>query len=90
TTPPPFVAPAKPPWATPRAQRRVIDGRGQAVTAGLHRRADLPVGTAVAGPALIVEAQTTTFVDGGFWAWVSPPGHLVVDREIAHPARELP
>ncbi|MEU6540050.1 hydantoinase B/oxoprolinase family protein [Streptomyces sp. NPDC047000] len=46
----------------------------------LHRRADLPPGQAVTGPAIITESGATTVVDDGWRAATTHGGHLVMER----------
>ncbi|MGV9995111.1 hydantoinase B/oxoprolinase family protein [Streptomyces sp. NPDC003374] len=46
----------------------------------LHRREDLPPGTAVTGPAIITEAGATTVVDDGWRAAATDDGHLLMER----------
>lgn len=46
----------------------------------LHRRAELPPGETVDGPAIITEASSTTVVDDGWQAAMSREGHLVMER----------
>ena len=48
--------------------------------AAVHRRERLAPEDALAGPAVIVEDQTTTVVPEGFRATVDPLGYLVLDR----------
>ena len=48
--------------------------------AEVHRRDQLVPEDALAGPAVIVEDQTTTVVPEGFRATVDPLGYLVLDR----------
>ena len=48
--------------------------------AAVHRRERLVPEAALAGPAVIVEDQTTTVVPEGFRATVDPLGYLVLDR----------
>ena len=54
-----------------------VDGH---VSAAVHQRPDLDEGSAVPGPALIAETQTTTVVPDGWEARVLKGGHLLVDR----------
>ncbi len=71
----------------PRPVRRaeLVDGAGgDRVAAAVHLRGGLGEGARVAGPALVVEAQTTTVVPGGWGAVVLPGGHLLVERDAAH------
>ncbi|QKW26549.1 hydantoinase B/oxoprolinase family protein [Streptomyces seoulensis] len=46
----------------------------------LHRREDLPPGSAVTGPAVIAESGATTVVDDGWRATATDDGHLLVER----------
>jgi len=48
--------------------------------AGIYRRADLRPGHRLAGPALVVEAQTTTVVGPQFELGVDARGYLVLER----------
>ena len=48
--------------------------------AAVHRREQLDPDEVLAGPAVIVEDQTTTVVPDGFRASVNPFGYLVLDR----------
>ena len=50
------------------------------VRAAVHQRPDLAEGSAVPGPALIAETQTTTVVPDGWKATVLKGGHLLVER----------
>ncbi|MFF1381352.1 hydantoinase B/oxoprolinase family protein [Streptomyces sp. NPDC058308] len=50
----------------------------------LHRRAELPPGDTVTGPAVIVEDGATTVVDDGWRAATTDAGHLVMER-VAEP-----
>ena len=54
-----------------------VDGH---VRAAVHQRPDLDEGSAVPGPALIAEVQTTTVVPDGWEARVLKGGHLLVER----------
>ena len=74
---------AAPVAACPADWRTVHDaGTGESARIPLFRRADLAVGSALPGPALIVEEQTTTFVTRGFTAALAPGGNLVLDRQV--------
>ena len=57
------------------------------VNAAVHHRPDLHAGTAIPGPALIAEEQTTTVVPAGWEARVLPGGHLLVERRARQAAR---
>ncbi|MCB1744474.1 MAG: hydantoinase/oxoprolinase family protein [Gammaproteobacteria bacterium] len=74
------------PVATERATRRVlVDPRtAQTIHANVLPRAELAPGSRIAGPAIIVEAQTATVVPAEFEARVSANRHLVLlQREPA-------
>ena len=59
-------------------------GRGWRETA-LHERAALPVGAAIAGPALVTQADTTTVVYPGHRAAADEAGNLVITRGDGSP-----
>ena len=59
------------------ATRSLAIGRsGERVEAGVHRREDLRPGDTIAGPALIVEPQTTAFVPSAWAARIDPAGNI--------------
>ncbi|NKC14585.1 MAG: hydantoinase/oxoprolinase family protein [Gammaproteobacteria bacterium] len=81
--PPRGALPAPAPTPSPSGERTVFDpARGETVTARVFERAALSPGVRLSGPALIVEAQTTTVVPDDFEAAVSGPGHLVITRPV--------
>ena len=51
--------------------------------APIHRREDLRPGDAIDGPAIIIEATSTTCLDPGWRARLSDRNHLVLDRVVA-------
>ncbi len=59
------------------------DVTGKAVEARVHDRAALRPGDRIAGPALIVEPQTTTLVSADFAAHADHDGNLVLTRQVA-------
>jgi N-methylhydantoinase A len=70
-------APAPP----PAGMRRIIDpGTGGEVEAALHDRAALPPGARIIGPAVIVEAETSTLIPAGFRAGPNAAGHILIER----------
>ncbi len=94
---PPAVLPAPAFHRAATAQSRrgiVLEGDGRAREVPLFRRADLAPGDGLEGPALIVEAQTTTLVGAGFAALVGPGGHIHLERRgprpEATPTEEMP
>jgi N-methylhydantoinase A len=80
--PMPAVAPAPAPAAIGR--RSFFDGRGgRAVDVPLYRREHLRPGAMVAGPAVIAEDETSTFVSATFTARVDAAGCIVMERKAA-------
>jgi N-methylhydantoinase A len=70
----------------PVARRALVDPLGGKVAeVPVYRREAFPPGTAIAGPALIEEDDTTTVVAAGFAAMVDPHGYIVLARK---PAKE--
>jgi len=81
---PPAPAPKPRAKAPPRplGRRRVFDaGRTDFVDAAIYARDDMQPGCRIEGPALIVEAQTTTVVAAGFTAAVDGLGYIVLERQ---------
>ena len=64
----------------------LCDVTGEWRPAGLYNRDDLHPGDRVQGPALIVEAQTTTFVSADFSASIDGPGNIWLTRKTEGPA----
>jgi N-methylhydantoinase A len=68
----------------PQSRRQVFDAdRAEFVEVPVYRRDDLPPGARIAGPALIVEDQTTTVVGPAFDARVNGIGYIVLNRRPA-------
>ena len=57
------------------------DITGQTVRAGLYDRGELVAGDTLAGPALIIEPQTTTLVSADFQAEVDAAGNIWMTRQ---------
>lgn len=73
--------PPEAPAPAPSGRRRILDpGTGEATEAALYDRASLAPGTRIAGPAVIVEAETSTLVPAGFRAGPNAAGHLLIER----------
>jgi N-methylhydantoinase A len=67
--------------ATPTARVGIADpSTGRTMQVGLHDRTDLPPGSVIAGPALIVEDETTTLVTATYTARINALGHIVMTR----------
>ncbi len=63
-------------------QRQILcDITGEWRSAGVYSRTDLTPGSTLSGPALIVEAQTTTFVSADFGATVDGQGNIWLTRQ---------
>ena len=74
-------APAPAPAPEPYGHRAVLDpGTGETVQAPAYRREALSPGARVAGPAIIVEDDTSTIVSPLFDASVNALGYLVLER----------
>ena len=66
-----------------KGKRKVFDaGLGKFVEAAVIERDTTPPGATFNGPALVVEAQTTTFVPSDFDGAVSAHGHLILTRRV--------
>lgn len=64
----------------PSTTRSVMDaGIGTVVQAGLFSRGDLSAGDHVEGPAIIVEANTSTMVTSSFTATIADSGHIIME-----------
>ncbi|HSI47175.1 MAG TPA: hydantoinase/oxoprolinase family protein [Ideonella sp.] len=70
--------------ARPEGQREVLDpGLGQVCRHALYHRSALRPGDTLAGPALIVEDETTTVVSPAFDAHIDGHGYIVLTRRAA-------
>jgi len=79
--PEPVLEAAAKPAPIPRGQREIFDSATEkTVEAPVYARADLAPGCRFAGPALIVEDQTTTVVSSSFEAGVNSLGYIVLTR----------
>ena len=64
------------------SKRRIFDAREQTfVEAGVYERDSMTAGTKVAGPAIIVENETTTIVNSAFEAIMQNDQCLLVQRK---------
>jgi N-methylhydantoinase A len=64
--------------------RRFFDGRaGQVVEIPLYRRDQMAPGATIAGPAVIAEDETSTFVSTSFNAHIDGAGSIVMERKAA-------
>jgi N-methylhydantoinase A len=68
--------------AVPSGSRAVYDAeRDAAVAVPLYRRGDLAAGATVAGPAIITEDQTSSFITAPFRAIIAENGNIVIERQ---------
>lgn len=68
--------------AKPAATRRLFDPAELALDdVPVYRRPDLAPGAALAGPAVIVEDETTTIIPRGFTARINPLGCILLAKE---------
>jgi len=73
---------ARRPAGKAAGHRKFFDGRvGHAVEIPLYRRDQMPPGTTVAGPAVIEEDDTSTFVSVSFEAYIDGAGSIVMERK---------
>ena len=69
--------------AAPAGARKIADvAGGNAVTAAVYGRDALCRGATVAGPAVVVEAQTSTIVPPGYTIACDPFGSLILERTL--------
>ncbi|WP_299779522.1 hydantoinase/oxoprolinase family protein [uncultured Roseobacter sp.] len=81
----PIPEPSTEQSATPMRRRNILcDVTGKWRKADIYSRASLRAGDHLAGPALIVEPQTTTFVSADFSARVDGGGNIWLNRETEH------
>ncbi|PDS75134.1 hydantoinase/oxoprolinase family protein [Rhizobium sp. L43] len=67
---------------SPRQRRRLFEAaQGAYLEAGIHERQDLKPGDVVAGPAVIVERETSSVLTSSFKAIVQNDGCLLVTRQ---------
>ncbi len=77
--------------ARPAGFRTLMLGQDEsAVEAAVYHRHDLQAGDSLAGPALIVEPQTTTFVSPSFRACLDEGGNIVLSRKEATQDARVP
>jgi len=83
------AAPVRPPVTTLPAPRQVTaphhrevfdPAQGRALPHGVHQRATLQPGDHLAGPALIIEDETTSVVSPSFNAHIDAAGNIVMTR----------
>ncbi|MEE8301385.1 MAG: hydantoinase/oxoprolinase family protein, partial [Candidatus Tectomicrobia bacterium] len=77
TTPPASAASPQ-----PIGQRQMVDtASGEQVTASVYERQALQPGMRLAGPAVIVEQDTTTVVSARFSAYIHPLDYIILEQQ---------
>ena len=72
------------PAPKPVGRRPVFDGRsGKSTEVPVYRRESLPPGSSFAGPAIVAEDETSTFISASFVAHIDASGCIVMDRKGA-------
>ena len=75
------AAPKMPP-PVPARHRPVFDGRsGRTTEVPVYRREKLAPGSAFAGPAIVAEDETSTYISASFTAHIDASGCIVMDRK---------
>ncbi|KAA2212108.1 hydantoinase/oxoprolinase family protein [Teichococcus oryzae] len=68
----------------PAGLRLIFDGRAEKkIEVPLYRREAMPPGARIAGPALIAEDETTTYISGSFDAHIDGSGCIVMEQKAA-------
>jgi N-methylhydantoinase A len=62
--------------------RRILAAPGTCADATIWKRADLPIGFAIAGPAIVEEPDSTTWIPIGFRAVVDPTSCLILTQTV--------
>ena len=90
--PPPFSrasmpALRPPPSSSARQSRRIYDAElGEILNCPVYTRFELAPGTEIAGPAVIAEDETSTYVPAGFSAALNSFEYIVMERSTASAA----
>jgi N-methylhydantoinase A len=66
-----------------RQARRLRSSAGKPVEMPIYWRPDMVIGARIAGPALIAEDETTTFVSRSFDATIDAARSIVLTRKTA-------
>lgn len=62
----------------PATMSRIRIG-GRFVDAAVHQRLTLPAGERIAGPAILLQPDTTTVIEPGYFGTVHPTGNIVIE-----------
>ncbi len=83
--PRPTPAPAPAAAPAPAGLRTIFDGRAQdRIEVPLYRREAMAPGARIAGPAVIAEDETSTFISASFDAHIDGNGCIVMDLKQEH------
>jgi N-methylhydantoinase A len=75
---------ARMPAGKAAGSRKFFDGRaGKVIEIPLYRRDEMAPGATIAGPAVIAEDETSTFVSNSFNAHIDGAGSIVMERKAA-------
>ncbi|UPT98947.1 hydantoinase/oxoprolinase family protein [Bradyrhizobium barranii subsp. apii] len=75
---------ARKPAGKASGSRKFFDGRaGEVIEIPLYRREDMAPGATIAGPTVIAEDETSTFVSNSFDAHIDGAGSIVMERKAA-------
>ncbi|MBV9153672.1 MAG: hydantoinase/oxoprolinase family protein, partial [Alphaproteobacteria bacterium] len=84
-TPKPRIVPLRSEAAGGSAEMRTVRLFGREVAVQVHERAELGTGRRIAGPAIVNQMDTTTWIPPGWTASVVPSGALVLLRPRTTP-----
>jgi N-methylhydantoinase A len=71
------------PASPPSTRRYIFDvGQGTRIKAGVYRRFELPPGSTLAGPAIIVEESTSTVIGPGYDVAIAADASIVMRRQV--------
>ena len=79
-TPKPRIIPLRREAAPSAAKTRTVRLFGREFSAGVHERAAIGIDQRIAGPAIVNQMDTTTWIPEGWTAQVVPSGALVLER----------
>src|SRR5204862_381117 len=79
-TPKPRIIPLRSEAGTASEATRTVRLFGREFSAGVHERAALGIDQRIAGPAIVNQMDTTTWIPEGWTAQVVPSGALVLER----------
>jgi N-methylhydantoinase A len=78
-----FMATVKDRPAPPPSWRDIFDiGQGAWIKAGLYRRSDLPPGSSLAGPLIIIEESTSIVIGPGYDVAITADASIVMTRRV--------